>query len=376
MDKANKSHLLCSATISSGCANPTNLFSTALLDTAANISLLANGGSAEQASKQYTPKSVMQPKGDRLHTTKNLLLLLNKLPATTLADAGCEIFYHKTGCEVSLNGEIILRGWRDPYTQLWRVSLYPEGGNTIVPTNQQITHQLSLHTSPEINNIYECENTGQLINFYYATLGYPVISTWIKAIDKGYFQGWRGLTSDRVQCFIKPNMQCEQGHMDQRRQGIRSTKSSHAKNPHDNIDTMEIPDQAKNNDKTNMVFITIAKTEGQLFTDQTGCFPVTSNRGNNYIVLFYVIDANFIKSYPIKSRHRTKLITAYNDVYHYLRIRGYRPKLHRLDNKTSQDVENFITEQNAKHQYTPPDIHRTNITERMIQMWKNHMCAI
>ncbi|KAL7474692.1 hypothetical protein ACHAW6_000655 [Cyclotella cf. meneghiniana] len=152
----------------------------------------------------------MQPKGDRLHTTENFLLFLNKLPLTaheahhapgitnnlisaaTLADAGCEIFFHKTGCEISLNS-----------------------GNTIVPTDQQITHQLLAHTSPEINSIYECKNTGQLINFYYATLGYPVISTWIKAIDKGYFQGWRGLTSDQVRCFINPNMQCEQGHMDQ-----------------------------------------------------------------------------------------------------------------------------------------------------------------
>ncbi|KAL7475994.1 hypothetical protein ACHAW6_007122, partial [Cyclotella cf. meneghiniana] len=284
-DKANKSRLLCSATVSSGCENPSNLSSTALLDTAANISLLTDGAPAEKISQQYTPKSVMQPKGDRLHTTENLLLLLNKLPliareahrapgitnnlmsAATLADAGCEIFFHKTGCEVSLNGEVILRGWRDPTTRLWRVSLHPDGGNTIVPTDQHIIHQLLIHTSPEINNIYECENTGQLINFYYATLGYPVISTWIKAIDKGYFRGWRGLTSDR-------------------------------------------------------------------------------------------------------------LITAYNDVYRYLRIRGYRPKLHRLDNETSQDVENFISEQNAVHQYTPPDIHRTNIAERMIRTWKNHMCAI
>ncbi|KAL7474691.1 hypothetical protein ACHAW6_000654, partial [Cyclotella cf. meneghiniana] len=122
---------------------------------------------------------------------------------------------------------------------------------------------------------------------------------------------------------------------------------------------MEIPKQAENKNKTNMVFMTITKT-----------------KGNNYIALFYVVDANFIKSYPIKSRHRTELITAYNDVYQYLCIRGFRPKLHYLDNETSQDVEKFITEQNAKHQYTPPDIHRSNIAERMIRTWKNHMCAI
>jgi hypothetical protein len=113
-----------------------------------------------------------------------------------------------------------------------------------------------------------------------------------------------------------------------------------------------------------------------LFTDQTGRFPITSNRGNNYIVLFYVVDANFIKSYPIKSRHRTELLKAYDDVYKYLRIQRYRPKLHRLANETSKDVEEFIAEQNAKHQYTPPDMHRTNIAERMIRTWKNHMCAV
>ena len=212
MEHANKFYLLCSATVSSGCANPPDIFSSALLDTAANISLLANGAPAKQASVQQTPKSVVQLKGDRLFTTEKLLLLLNKLPpkaqeahlapgitnnlisTATLADAGCKIFFHQTGCEVFLTSEIILQGWRDPDTCLWHVSLHPEGGNLIIPTDQQIFEQLLVHPSPEIISIYECENTGQLIKFYYATMGYSVISMWIKAIDKGYFQGWRGLT--------------------------------------------------------------------------------------------------------------------------------------------------------------------------------------
>ncbi|KAL7476437.1 LOW QUALITY PROTEIN: hypothetical protein ACHAW6_002302 [Cyclotella cf. meneghiniana] len=56
-------------------------------------------------------------------------------------------------------------------------------------------------------NIYEYKNTGQRINFYYTKMGYPVISTWIKAIDKDYFRRWRGLTSDHVRHFIKSNEQ-------------------------------------------------------------------------------------------------------------------------------------------------------------------------
>ena len=333
----------------------------------------------------------MQPKGDKLLTTEDLHLLLHKLPpaartahrapgiahnlvsAATLADAGCELFFHRTGCEISLNGEIILRGWRDPTTRLWRISLIPDSGNNIVPPDQVVTL-----SQPQANNIYECSNTQQLIQFYYATMGYPVISTWIKAIDLGYFRGWRGLTSNRVRRFIKPDAISELGHMDQTRAGIRSTKSSLLP-PTENPplpDTMEPPEQAPHNDKTNMVFLTLAEVEGQLFTDQTGRFPVTSSRGNNYIVMFYVVDANYIKSYPIKSRHRTELIRAYDDVYSFLRTRGYRPQLHKLDNETSKDVESFIADNNASHQYTPPDMHRTNPAERAIRTWKNHFVAI
>jgi hypothetical protein len=333
----------------------------------------------------------MQPKGDRLLTTEDLQLLLHKLPpaaktahrapgithnlvsAATLADAGCELFFHKTGCEISLNGEIILRGWRDPTTRLWRISLIPDNGNTIVPFDQTVTLP-----QPQANNIYECSNTQQLIQFYHATMGYPVISTWIKAIDLGYFRGWRGLTPDRVRRFIKPSAINKLGHMDQTKAGTRSTKSSRIPQPESPPppDSMEPPNQAPQNDKTNMVFLTIAEVNGQLFTDQTGRFPVTSNKGNNYIVIFYVVDANYIKSYPIKSRHRTELIKAYDDVYTFLRTRGYRPQLHKLDNETSKDVESFIADNNASHQYTPPDIHRTNPAERAIRTWKNHFVSI
>jgi hypothetical protein len=78
----------------------------------------------------------MQPKGLLVRTEK-LLLLLSKLPkqaqvtpcspgisnnlltASELADKGCELFFHNTGCEITYNGEIILQGWRDPTTWLW-----------------------------------------------------------------------------------------------------------------------------------------------------------------------------------------------------------------------------------------------------------------
>ncbi|KAL7476445.1 hypothetical protein ACHAW6_006626 [Cyclotella cf. meneghiniana] len=136
------------------------------------------------------------------------------------------------------------------------------------------------------------------------------------------------------------------GHLDQCKQGIRSMKSPAATTI---PDPMAEPPQLPLNNKTNMVFMTMVDIQ---------------------------VDTNHIKSYPIKSCHRSELLCTYNDVYSYLRMQGYRPQLHTLDNESSHDVEAFITENNASFQYTPPKIHRTNIAERAIQAWKHHFVAI
>ncbi len=41
------------------------------------------------------------------------------------------------------------------------------------------------------NSLYECANMGQLMNYYYACLNYPVKSTLTKAINRGYLS-WAG----------------------------------------------------------------------------------------------------------------------------------------------------------------------------------------
>eukprot|EP00804_Cyclotella_cryptica_P009708 CCRYP_011254-RA/>CCRYP_011254-RA protein AED:0.28 eAED:0.25 QI:0/-1/0/1/-1/1/1/0/682 len=303
----------------------------------------------------------------------------NLLAASELVDAGCEIFFHSTGCEVTHKGKIILRGWRDPTTRLWRVSLIPDGVNTIFPPYSTID---DLYKTPDniqalsaYQPIYECTNTNQLINFYHATMGYPVVSTWCKAIDKGYFRGWNGLTSDRVRKFIRPSSPSEQGHMDQSRAYIRSTRQSPntSSTPTDHM--TEHP-QAPNNNKTNVVYMSIIEVDGQLFTDQTGRFPVTSNRGNNYIVIFYAVDPNFIKSYPIKSRHRSELLKAYTEVYQFFRTHGHHPQLHRLDNKTSKDVENFITLNMLRPCTTNPLLSAYEAVEDMFSFDRTPMARI
>ena len=166
---------------------------------------------------------------------------------SVLCDAGCEVWFHNKTCEIYFNGETIIRGWRDLRSNMWRISLQDIGGSTSIPDpdSEQLDQPLPF---PKFlaNNVYYCENTQQLIEFYHATLGYPVVSTWTKAISAGYFQGWPGLTSTRVRRFIKVSSDTDMGHMDQQRQGTRPTSQC-------NPDSMETVPQTPNNDKCHHV---------------------------------------------------------------------------------------------------------------------------
>lgn len=114
------------------------------------------------------------------------------------------------------------------------------------------------------------------------------------------------------------------GHMDQQRQGARSTKSTKKVEP----DPIEPVPRIESNDHCHHVYMTTAEVEGKLYSNQTGQFPISSNRGNSIIVMFYAVDSNYIKYYPIKSCHRPQLVKAYNEVYSYVRVQGYQSQLH------------------------------------------------
>jgi hypothetical protein len=100
-----------------------------------------------------------------------------------------------------------LRGWRDPKNYLWRVVIVNDGW-TIKLTVHNVTRPvIPLSTIPTrhlansmpimpsesnatlANSLYECSNTGQLMNYYYTCLNYLVKSTLTKAINRGYLKG-------------------------------------------------------------------------------------------------------------------------------------------------------------------------------------------
>ena len=84
----------------------------------------------------------------------------------------------------------------------------------------------------------------------------------------------------------------------------------------------------------------------------------------------FIFDPNFIKRVQIKSRHKEELLRAYQIVYKWCEARGVKPQLHKMDNETSQDLEEFIMkQQQTKLQYTVLDRH-CHPAEKAVQAYK------
>ena len=154
------------------------------------------------------------------------------------------------------------------------------------------------------------------------------------------------------------------GHMDEKRSGIHSMFISPSRQPAP--DTIDLVSQLPLNDSTNHVYMTTIGMEGRLYGNQTDLFPVTSTHINSIVVVIYCTDPSYTKSHPIKLRHRFNLLKSYNDVCAHLRVQGYGPNLLKMDNKTYCHVGEFIAEKKAKQQYTPLDMHCTNIAKQCV----------
>jgi hypothetical protein len=259
--------------------------------------------------------------------------------------------------------KIVDVGWATSY----KVAILPQDNPTIELTTPPTAHAYSL---------YKCSTMHKLTHFYYTFLNYPVVSTLIKAINAGYLRGWPGLTADRIRQHINVSVESKQRQMNQVCQGLRSTQPTSAITPivlpsnQVNSNTDNVP-QEPAKIRIHHVFILVHVITGRVSSDNTGCFPVMSNRGNAYVALFYIYNANAIQS-VIKNRSKEELLQAVTKVYAWLTAQGYWLILHKMDNVTSHDVKAFIASEQVKLQYCPPNMHRTSPAECAVCMWNNH----
>ena len=79
--------------------------------------------------------------------------------------------------------------------------------------------------------MYDLPSAEQSIKWIHAVCGYPVNSTWMKAIKAGNVMGWPLLTETNVKKYYPETKETPKGHLDQTRKNVRSTKTSAFKEP-------------------------------------------------------------------------------------------------------------------------------------------------
>ena len=91
--------------------------------------------------------------------------------------------------------------------------------------------------------------------------------------------------------------------------------------------------QATQSENTNLVFFKTVDLSGKIYTDQTGRFPVTSSKGNKYILVAYHYDSNKIHAEPLKTGSGLDLTSTNQKLHSMLTNRGLIPHLRILDNE-------------------------------------------
>ncbi len=124
------------------------------------------------------------------------------------------------------------------------------------------------------------------------------------------------------------------------------------------------------------IYIKIYNATETMHSNQTSCFPATSSRGNKYIMVLVKVDRNYINAEPMKNKLEGSMIKAYLVLWNQLTASGtVKPKTHIMDNEASEENKKEI-QKNCMIQLVPPDNHRQNLAEQVIQTFKNHFKAI
>jgi hypothetical protein len=232
-----------------------------------------------------------------------------------------------------------------------------------------LQHEHQKHSAGVANKICELRNTGALVNYLHKAMFNPTKSALLQAVKNGHLITWPGLTEQAINKHLKMTPATTMGHMNKRRQNIRSTSKVSL--------TSEIEDEAVTpaslGSKTHLVYAVVID-QGQLYTDLTGRFLVRSSKGNWYVMICYSYDCNYVNAVPMKSWSASEWLKAYAHIHQELTSRGFKPKLQTLYNEASSALI-FFTENDVEYQLVPPHCHRRNAAERAICTFKEHFVS-
>ena len=291
----------------------------AVLDSGASGNFLTEKAPQKMIQQHHIPVVIRQPDGNKMVSQhKSELRILKQLSteareAYTFKEITLPLIsvakFQKDKAKVLHQGKVIATAPRDNISKLWTMKL--NNLNDCQPKHDKDLAMNVIVPEEAQNNIEK------LILFLYEAIGFPTKTTLIKAVNKGHFATWPGLTVSRINKYIKQDIINDKGHMHMQRQKTKKiTKKLDEKVDNSEEEALEPVQEPKNN-KTNEYFAKIEET-GLCGIDQTGKLPYTSKRGYKYIFVLYNYDPNAILVRPMKNRIDKEFLRVHDEVVEYL----------------------------------------------------------
>ena len=121
------------------------------------------------------------------------------------------------------------------------------------------------------------------MDYHHKSCCSPTKYGWGKEITKNFFTSWPGLSFALVQKYLSKKQSTIIGHLQQPRKGLRSTQEKVLQSePYTGQDQFTSSMQSED---TNILFLKTVDLIGIVYTDKAGRLPVTSSKGNTYILV-------------------------------------------------------------------------------------------
>ena len=271
------------------------------------------------------------------------------MSVSTLANNGYTTIFlpGNEGVDVFGANDVVISSTAPPALQGWRDGR----GLWMVPVVDDTTISPSLDLADTAMSVYELPSTKEVVRFLHASLGHPTQATLLTAAQHGNLVTFPGMTPQNISRHFPESDATQKGHMKQTKQGVRSTKivdedAMLGFNPQPGV---------KHKDVYLMVF---DATKKSMFSDQTGKFPITSARGNKYIMVAVELDGNYIDGEPLQSRSAKSLTKAYLAIFQRWKATGVIcPNWHILDNEAPEELKQAIRDNKCRVELTPANQH-------------------
>jgi hypothetical protein len=158
------------------------------------------------------------------------LALASLIGIRPLCKMGCCVIFDNHKCEVEYNGNVILRGYKDPSTGLWMLPIMPDGMQSALSQPPPIVDR-TLHPNKSLHdgvNLASFTHSVRMqsngVKFAHQSLCNPKLSTLLKEVCKGFLKRCPNMSEKLILKYLNPSPATAKGHMKHPHHGIGSTR--------------------------------------------------------------------------------------------------------------------------------------------------------